>query len=509
VICNPEVEAKWAVYDPENAGAKLDASEKDDGHSGVDLEGDEHWRVEHAPRLLTDGSDPLCDVESLRVRFVDESILSKSGIVVERVERRAISATLELPGEVEFDATRTTRVTPRVGGIVLAVQVTAGVDVEAGEVLAIVDSPTLGESKNEFISREQNLRLAEADLKRVEMIARGVGRMLEVGTEDASTDSLREAVVDSPVGAAKSKMLRAHAALQLARAESEREEALLERDVSSRRDYQAARSALAAAAADFVALREEIAFDVERSHLETSRAVEVARTALESSRRRLRILGLTASQVEQVGREADEMLSQFELRSPTAGRVIELSVSAGESVGPDETLFVVADLSTMWLVADAYERDLSQLGIGQSVLFTVDGMPGRSFEGRLSWISSQVDDRTRTIRVRADLPNPDGILRAKMYGQARVLLHGNEDVLTAPEDAVQTDGCCQLVFVRESPTVFLPRKVTLGAASNGYVEVLRGLESGDMVASVGSFLMKTEILKSNIGAGCCEVDPGR
>jgi cobalt-zinc-cadmium efflux system membrane fusion protein len=127
----------------------------------------------------------------------------------------------------------------------------------------------------------------------------------------------------------------------------------------------------------------------------------------------------------------------------------------------------------------------------------------------VNWISSQVDDRTRMVRLRADLPNEDGLLRANMFGQARLVVHDDANVLSVPSEAVQTDGCCQLVFVREDEAVFAPRKVTLGASASGYVEVLKGLEEEELVATTGSFLMKTEILKGNIGAGCCEVDPGR
>ena len=163
----------------------------------------------------------------------------------------------------------------------------------------------------------------------------------------------------------------------------------------------------------------------------------------------------------------------------------------------------------MWLLADVYERDLLQLREGLPLLFTVDGLPGASFEGRLSWISSSVDDRTRTVRVRAELPNTNGLLRANMFGRALIVIHENSDVLSVPAQAVQTDGCCQLVFVRQADDLFVPRKITLGASANAFVEVLTGLSEGEMVATTGSYLMKTEILKSNIGAGCCEVDPGR
>ncbi len=510
IVCNPEVQAKWSKLNP----AARDASGGSASAPGRNrlfesLPGKRDWEVERSPRLLTGTSDPLCQVDTMRVRFIDASIVRKAGIEVERVRRRAMTASISVSAEVEFDATRLTRVSPRVAGVAREVPAQLGDSVAAGDLMAVVDSPALGEAKSRYIERAQNLKLAEADAQRARTISRGTRHMLDLCTPEASPKEIREALVESPVGEAKATLLRAHAALQLARAEAGREATLLEKSLSSEREYQVAQSALAAAEAEFAALREEIAFDLERTRLATERALEVTRSALEAAERHLHILGLTPEQIEAIGSETNEMLSRFELRSPVGGRVIERSIATGESVEASDVLFVVADLSTMWLIADVYERDLRQVRDGLAMFFTVDGMPGVSFEGRITWISSQVDDRTRTVRVRAELTNPDGLLRAKMFGQARIVLHDGEEVVSVPAQAVQTDGCCQLVFVQESETVFQPRKVTLGASANGFVEVLQGLREGEAVASVGSFLMKTEILKSNIGAGCCEVDPGR
>jgi len=172
-------------------------------------------------------------------------------------------------------------------------------------------------------------------------------------------------------------------------------------------------------------------------------------------------------------------------------------------------VIVVADMASLWLLGSASESDVQTLREGRPVLFTVDGMPGEAFEGRLTWIGSRVDEKTRLVPVRAELANPEGRLRAGMFGRARVILRDGEEVLSVPVEAVQTDGCCQLAFVREADDVFIPRKLRLGASAGGYVEVLRGLRDGEAVVTVGSFLMKTEILKGSIGAGCCEVDPGR
>jgi cobalt-zinc-cadmium efflux system membrane fusion protein len=494
-ICNPQVREKWAAMRPAATNA-IDDRVKD-------------ILLVRSPRILTGASDPLCQVDTLRVNFLDPSIVRKAGIQVERVKRRAMSATIDVPAKVEFDATRMTRVTPLASGVVREVAVELGSNVSVGDRLVVIDSPSLGEAKSEYIERAQNLKLAKSDFERVGTIFQGTQRMLEVCTADSHPDQIRKALDESPVGEAKAKLLRAHTSLQLARSEAARAATLQEKKINSERDYQTAQSELAATEADFVATREEVGFNADQARLSAERTVEVARVALESAKRRLHILGLNQEQIAKIGSEPQEALSRFELRSPASGRIVERAVSVGESVETADVLFVVVDTSQMWLMADVYERDLRQLRVGLPVQFIVDSMSGTSREGRVAWISSQVSDRTRTVRLRANLPNPDGVLRAKMFGQARIVLHDNERVIGVPVDAVQTDGCCQLVFVEESETVFQPRKVVLGSRANGFVEILNGLKEGEAVASVGSFLMKTEILKGSIGAGCCEVDPGR
>lgn len=502
-VCHPAVEAEWAKLNPASKKSNKSGDAKDAATEPGNL------RIERNARLLTGSNDPSCQVEDLRVRFIDPSIIDKAGIIVERVHRRTMSASIEVPAELEFDATRVTRITPRVSGNLLDVLAAVGDEVEVGDLLAVVDSPVLGEAKSEYIVLAQNLKLAAADRDRVSTIFAGVHRMLDVCTPEADPDTIREGLAESPVGEAKSELLRAHAALVLARSEAARQATLLEKNINSERDYQAAQSALAAAEADFVAIKEEIAFSVERDRLVTERAFAVGKSALESAKRHLHILGLNEEQVSIIGSESHESLSRYELRSVASGHVVERNVSKGEAVETNNVLFVIADPAQMWLMADLYERDLRLIRKGLPVVFTVDGMPGNSFAGTVSWISRQVDDRTRTVRVRADIPNEKGLLRANMFGSARVVLHDNSEVVAVPSQAVQTDGCCQLAFVRESNTVFQPRKIVMGANASGYVEVLEGLDEGDVVVSAGSFLMKTEILKSNIGAGCCEVETGR
>jgi len=497
VQCNPGCRAKWDAMRPKRPP---DDSTPHGSTIQVELDGRRH--------VLGD-NDPLCQIENSRIRFRDPSIARQAGIEVSAVRPRRMTASIDVPAEVQFDATRVTRITPRIPGIAQEVHANLGATVRAGDVVAVIDSTAIGEAKSLYVERKQDLSLAEAEYRRACTIYEGTQQLLAVTTPSASVAEIQERLEGTAIGESRAKLLRAHAALQLARANAARQAQLSESRIISKKDVEAADATLAAAEADFLTRREEIAFSNERDRQLAERAVRVARAALDAADRRLHILGLTDGQVAEIGSEEHEALSRCALRSPVAGRVVERNVTPGEAVEDGKTLFVVADTSNFWLVANVYERDLPALREGLPLQFISDGLPGGGFEGRLSWISSQVDDTTRLVPVRGDLPNADGLLRAHMFGQARIILRENEDVLSVPIDAVQTDGCCQLVFVRESDDVFAPRKIRLGASANGFVEVVSGLREGEVIATAGTFLMKTEILKSSIGAGCCAVETGR
>ena len=501
VVCHPEVEAEWQKLNPANQTEDQADAPSGDVHGAI--------RLEPNRRLLTGESDSQCQVDRLKVRFVDGDTARNAGIEREVVRTRRLSNTIECPAEVRFDQTRLVRITPRVPGVVTEASVEIGSVVAAGDLLAVLESPALGEAKSRYIRVREAHLLAVADLQRVETIYQGTKRMLQVCTASTPSQQVREKLDGVRIGDAKSRLLQAHAALELARSTLERERELLDKKISSEQAFETAKSTLASAEASFRAAHEAVAFDSERDRLAATRTLKVARSELDAVTRELRILGLDDAQLSELGDESGLSLSRYELRSPAAGRIVERRAVVGEVVEQGDALYTVADLSTMWLMMDLRERDLALVRVGLPVLFTVDGLPGHAFDGVVAWISDEVDDRTRTVSVRANLPNDKRLIRANMFGLARIIVHDNDEVLSVPSEAVQTDGCCQLVFVEQDETLYEPRKVALGAAANGHVEVLAGLVSGESVVTAGSFLMKTEILKTNIGAGCCEVEPGR
>jgi cobalt-zinc-cadmium efflux system membrane fusion protein len=495
VLCNPELEAKFAVLRPERPSAL-----------GADVSG---IRVEQVGAALRPENDPFCEVESTIIRFVDPSIARKAGIDASPAERRRLSASVTCPAELRYDATRLARITPRAEGLVAEVSVDLGDDVEPNQALAVIDSPIMGESKAAYIDALQRHAIARADLDRHDKIHGGIERMLAACSKDLGSAEVRQRYAEVRIGEYKSRLLNAHAQLELTRGRFERETSLLQRGISSQEAFDTSRRDVEQAEAEFAATHEAIEIEMEKEHLALSRALTVAEVTLDAARRRLRILGISDKEIGALDAGEDATLSRYAVRSPMGGKIVDRQAVVGESVTTSDTMFAIADTARLWLMLSLEERDLVSVDVGDRVLFTVDGLPGRSFEGRIDWIASEVKEPTRTIQARVPLPNDVGILRAHMFGQALIVVHDNDAVLTVPQEAVQTDGCCNIVFVKESETVYRPRKVELGSAVRGAVEVLSGLDAGEEVVTTGTFLLKTEVLKSNIGAGCCEVDPGR
>ncbi len=245
----------------------------------------------------------------------------------------------------------------------------------------------------------------------------------------------------------------------------------------------------------------------EQEVLEAETKLTEARIALASTFRKLQNLGLTREQIRLVN-DMNDISSLLPVKAPFDGIVIQRAASVGECVDPQSPIFTIADTSRMWALLDVYESDVQNLRLGQTVIFRSEGLPGEPQVGQITWISSQLDRRTRTLKVRAELDNPDRLLRAGMFGTSEISID-RDIALLIPREAVQWEGCCNVVFVRKSDTLFEPRKVRIGYETDGFYVVEEGLAPQEQIVTTGSFLLKTEILKGSIGAGCCEVDPGK
>ncbi|MGH2571231.1 MAG: efflux RND transporter periplasmic adaptor subunit, partial [bacterium] len=245
----------------------------------------------------------------------------------------------------------------------------------------------------------------------------------------------------------------------------------------------------------------------ERDAMEAETELSDRRIAESRARQELLRLGLSPRRIDEIA-ETRDTSPTYVLTAPFAGTVVERAAALGEVVGPDAPLVAVADVSRMWALLDVFESDIPDVKTGQAVVLRVEGLRGLSLPGEITWVAAHVDPRTRTLQARAEVENPGGALKANMFAQASIAVRDGRTAVVVPVDAVQWEGCCNIVFVKRSDVLYEPRKVQLGVATGTAYEVLDGLRAGEEIVTQGSFLLKTEILKGSIGAGCCEVEPG-
>ncbi len=211
---------------------------------------------------------------------------------------------------------------------------------------------------------------------------------------------------------------------------------------------------------------------------------------------RLRTLGVPDARFKEIAARADTA-TRVVVTAPRSGVVVERNVSPGQvvSYGQSDTpvnLFVIADLSTMWVLADVYEPDIPKVRLGQPVTVTLPCCPGDRYEGRVIYVSDSVDKETRTVKVRAVVPNRGRTLKAEMFVKVAIDT-GATKVLTLPESAVHREGGQTFVFVETGKDEYERRPVKLGADLNGSVEVLGGVRPEDRVVSTGSILLKKTV----------------
>ncbi len=247
---------------------------------------------------------------------------------------------------------------------------------------------------------------------------------------------------------------------------------------------------------------------IPRETVAAEAALAAAKIDRERARQRLRIFGAAEDALAKVER-GEDVEATLPVRAPLAGTILERSVALGEAVDASRTLFVVADLTRLVVALDILERDFPAVEVGARCLFTPDGSPGEVFRGKVISRGAELDPATRTIRALAEVRNTprDGkrVLAPGMFGRAEVVVReGAEQTHVVPREAVQWEGCHFVVFVEVREGFYQTRAVEPGVEAGQVREIRSGLVAGERVATTGSFLLKTEILKGSIGAGCCE-----
>lgn len=306
-----------------------------------------------------------------------------------------------------------------------------------------------------------------------QLSARGDALVLEVkvdaGDEVKAGDPL-VVLASSSVGAEQGRLAAARARLDAARAAVAREEGLAASGLSPRKNVEEAQRERAAAQAEH----------------------DAAKAALGA-----------------VGAASDSGAGRYVLRAPFAGTVVARDAVAGKTAAAGQTLVEVADLSRMWAQLEVPEADAGLVQAGQPVRIVFEGLRRPPVEAKISRVAARVDPASRTVRARVELPNRDRTLKAGAFLRAEIRVSSDHEALLVPRDAVQRAEDRSLVFVRREEALFEPVAVEAGEREGELVEIVSGLRPGDEVVTTGAFLLKTEIMKESIGAGCCEVEEKR
>ena len=220
-------------------------------------------------------------------------------------------------------------------------------------------------------------------------------------------------------------------------------------------------------------------------------ALDSARSLVRASRERLRLWDLTDQQVRALEESRKHELYQT-IYSPISGVVIEKMAFKGHRTEPGMPLYKIADLSTIWVYADIYEYELPFVQVGQEARITLAYYPAEEWTARLTYVYPSIDPKTRTAKVRFELPNSGKHqLLPEMYGNVELHVPAGER-LTVPETAVLDSGRRQVVFVASTDGQLVPRDVKLGSRFDYYVEVLEGLSPGERVVTSANFLVDSE-----------------
>jgi cobalt-zinc-cadmium efflux system membrane fusion protein len=330
-----------------------------------------------------------------------------------------------------------------------------------------------------ILSLTGDISMNESKTVRISSPEAGIARsfIADIGQKIAPGDRVIE--IDSKeVAEAKADYLKKLEMMKLARKNAEREASLFAKKISAEIEVQEARAKQAEA---------EIELANAQGHLQTH--------------------GLSQSDIDRLSQGMMHTIDGvFSLRSPIAGVVLNRSINAGEQVEPGKELLLISDLTDVWVWANIKEEDLVRLHQGKNVAaeITLPGLGGKLYRGTMDLVSGDINAQTRNARARIVVPNTDGLLKPGMFVNIRLLLPGAKPSVIIPTVAVLSDEGRQFVFVHKEDAYWIRRPVTTGARFNNQVAIISGLSAGQKIIADGSFLLKSDVLREKMGAGCAD-----
>ncbi len=237
----------------------------------------------------------------------------------------------------------------------------------------------------------------------------------------------------------------------------------------------------------------------EAEYKDAEAKMAAARATAEKIEEQVHRYGWTDQDLANLPSKQGHTITHTILKAPLSGVITTFHASVGEVVEPATELLAITDISSLWVLADVFEKDLAQIQPGKHVQVRVASYPGKIFDGKITFVADSLDPKTRTAKARCLVGNSTGLLKLEMFATIEIPVDQTGPVLAVPDSSLQQIEGKTVVFVRNSGTQFEKREVRTGIASGGYTEIRAGLKTGDLVTTQGSFVVKTAFLRNLIG----------
>jgi RND family efflux transporter MFP subunit len=452
-----------------------------------------------APRTVSfepnGGNEQSSPTNEEQIITIAAEQVERGGIKIETVGETLSQEAVQTSatGIVQPDAYAETPVISLVGGVVRSVPAQLGENVQKGQTVAVIFSDELSSAQSRYLTLQTEAQVARQTAERS-------AKLLKINP--ASRSDLDQA---------QAKLKSDEAALDEMRRRYNRTVKLVEIGAASREELEQDRTKLKTAEAESEQSRKQFerATEVARlapaSNSDFEQAAVKLRTAeseLSAARQKLIVLGLSQQRVDAL-RFPSQINSELTVAAPVSGTVTARTVNQNEVVEANKELMRVTNLSTVWVIAQIYEKDLGRIRTGSGASVTTDAYPDRVFRGQVTYIDPNINQETRTAQARVELENAGQILKIGQYVNVAFGSLGTAEKTSpvVPTVAVQNINNRQTVFVAtDQPNVFAVRFVRLAAEVNGQYIVLEGLNVGDKIVTSGSFLLRAEWLKQHPAA---------
>ncbi len=356
------------------------------------------------------------------------------GLKVEVAEFQPFPVTIQLTGRVQAADDLLTHIPPPVPGRVTTVFMKLGQSVKRGQTLALIKSDTVGQLQSDLL---------QATLQN------------------------------------KSDIKQAQVQLNFSQAAYRREQKLFNDRISAKADLETARTQYEKDKANLQALYSKL------------------RSTIIVAEQRSSLSGVSLGLADKVVRTG-QIYPYVIVSAPRDGIVISRTVNSGDLADPSKELFTLADLRRVWLVGDTYEQDIHKVHIGQAVKLTFDSIPNEGFSGRINYVANLLDPQTRTLSIRAEVPNPDLTLKPDMFARLKMLVE-NKSLLSVPKSAIQRKGDYNFAYVKVQEHRYEERRVEVGVDNGQSIEIIKGLKPGENVVSQGTLALEGTALKNHNG----------